>query len=108
MIIGEVCAWRLPRLHDRLQNKHKETFWIKARSTMVGGIEHFQLQSAIHTIRPSNGQFDRLLSDGTISLDHLVKRNASGRVSEKGPLFKVERPRIPELFLGNPKEYELV
>lgn len=104
----EVCAWRLDRLHERLQEKHKETFWIKASSTRVGGIEHFQLESAIHTARPSNGQFDRLLKDGTITLDHLVKRSASGRVVEKGPLFKVERMRVPELFLGNPKEYRLV
>jgi hypothetical protein len=30
-----------------------------------------------------------------------------GRVSEKGPLFKIDRPRLGELFFGEPRHYSL-
>ena len=106
--VEEVCIWRLDRLHERLAEKHRETFWVKAKSIQRGANEWFQLESVTHTTRPSLDQFDRLLTDGTVTMDHLIKRKASGRVSEKGPLFKVERPRIGELFLGEPRKYSLV
>ena len=104
----EVCIWELDNLHNRLSAKHNETFWIKARSTKEGSQEYFQLESVTHTTRPSTDQFDRLLEDGTVTLDHLIKRKASGACVEKGPLFKIERPRLQELFLGQPHTYPLV
>jgi hypothetical protein len=105
--VKDVCIWRLDRLHERLEQKHRETFWIKAKAIGRGRAEMFQLESVIHTRRPSVNQFDRLLSDGNVTLDHLIKRAANGRTSEKGPLFKIERPKISELFLGEPIEYSL-
>ena len=105
--VQEVCIWRLDRLHERLAEKHRETFWVKAKSIQRSGSEWFQLESVTHTTRPSLNQFDRLLTDGTVTMDHLIKRKASGRVTEKGPLFKIHRPRIGELFLGEPRSYSL-
>jgi hypothetical protein len=102
--IEDVCVWDLSRLHKRLQEKHKETFWLKADSIRSGGCEYFSLKSVIHTSNPSSDQFDRLLENGTVSLDHLIKR----KKSDKGPLFKIERKRLPELFLGQPRYYSLV
>ncbi|NBR86848.1 MAG: MvaI/BcnI restriction endonuclease family protein [Proteobacteria bacterium] len=106
--VREICIWRLDRLHGRLSEKHRETFWVKAKSIQRGGNEWFQLESATHTTRPSLNQFDRLLTDGTVTMDHLIKRKADGRVSEKGPLFKIDRPRLGELFLGEPRSYALL
>ena len=106
--VREVCIWRLDRLHEKLAEKHSETFWVKAKSIQRGGNEWFQLESVTHTTRPSLQQFDRLLTDGTVTMDHLIKRKASGRVTEKGPLFKIDRPRIGELFLGEPQKYSLL
>ena len=106
--VEEVCIWRLDRLHEKLAEKHNETFWVKAKSIQRGSKEWFQLESVTHTTRPSLNQFDRLLTDGTVTMDHLIKRKASGRVTEKGPLFKIDRPRIGELFLGEPRNYSLV
>jgi len=105
--VEDVCVWELSRLHRRLQEKHNETFWIKADSIQSGGNEHFALKSVIHTSKPSHEQFDRLLENGTVSLDHLIKRKGSACV-EKGPLFKIDRPRLPELFLGVPRRYSLL
>jgi hypothetical protein len=106
--VEEVCIWRLDKLHTRLAEKHRETFWVKAKSIRRDGSEWFQLESVTHTTRPSLNQFDRLLSDGTVTMDHLIKRKASGGVSEKGPLFKIERPRLGELFLGEARSYSLL
>jgi len=105
--VQEVCIWRLDRLHAKLAEKHNETFWVKAKSLQRDGNEWFQLESVTHTARPSLNQFDRLLTDGTVTMDHLSKLKA-GRLTEKGPLFKIDRPRIGELFLGEPRNYSLV
>jgi hypothetical protein len=106
--VEEVCIWRLDRLHEKLAEKHNETFWVKAKSIQSGGNEWFQLESVTHTTRPSLNQFDRLLTDGTVTMDHLSKRDSEGYVTEKGPLFKIDRPRIGELFLGEPRNYSLL
>lgn len=102
-----VAVWRMDRLEGRLLDKHRETFWIQARSTNVAGREHFKLTSVVHTTNPNPLQFGRLLGDGSITMDHLIKRTVAGRVSEKGPLFKIEKQRIPELFFGEPRKYDL-
>jgi hypothetical protein len=106
--IEESCIWRLDRLHQRLAEKHGETFWVKAESIAKNGVEWFQLKSVTHTSRPSMIQFDRMLSDSSITLDHLSNRTPSGGAHERGPLFKVERPRLGELFLGQRHEYSLL
>jgi len=101
--LEEICIWKLDELHSRLARKHRETFWVRAKSIVKNGCEWFELESVTHTTRPSAEQFDRLLSDGTVTLDHLVKRTPAGGAHERGPLFKVERQRLPELFLGEPR-----
>lgn len=105
--VREVAVWRISTLEDSLAAKHRETFWIKAKSSVINGREHFHLQSVIHTRNPNLPQFERMLRDGSITMDHLIKRTPAGGAQEKGPLFKVVRPRIKELFLGEPQNYEL-
>jgi hypothetical protein len=104
---GEVCKWRLSKLHDRLLGKHRETFWIAAREVEIGGKIHFQLESARHTRAPSTAGFDLLVSHGHITVDHLIKRDLDGSVSEKGPLFKVSERHLDGLFLGQQLSYKL-
>lgn len=102
-----MCIWPLELLHARLSDKHKETFWIDARAFQRGGTEFFELQSVTHTARPSLTQFDRLLEAGNITVDHLIKKKITGSVVEKGPLFKIEKNRLAELFYGLPKKYRI-
>lgn len=106
--VEEACIWKLDKLHSRLAEKHHETFWVKAKSIQRSGSEWFELHSVTHTTRPSAEQFDRLLLDGTVTLDHIIKRTPSGGAHERGPLFKVARQRLPELFLGEPRHYLLL
>ena len=39
-----------------------------------------------------------LIAEGVITMDHLIKRDAKGRVSEKGPLFKIFPQDLDRLF----------
>ena len=110
----EICVWDLNRLHKRLTAKHNETFWIKADSISINGKEHFLLRSALHTSKPSCEQFDRLLGDGSITVDHMseeVRKEYRGRQRrtcyEKGPAFKVKPARKRELFLGIPRLHDI-
>lgn len=102
---GEVARWSGDLLRSRLLQKHRETFWIKANVLMIDGVEHFNLVSVIHTHNPSLDQLMPLIKQGSITMDHLIKRQ-NGRVSEKGPLFKIKPEFLGDLF-SEPVEYQL-
>ncbi|GHE49539.1 MvaI/BcnI family restriction endonuclease [Sphingobacterium griseoflavum] len=96
--VGDFVVWDLETLHKRLLEKHNETFWIAAESLLIDGQEHFIYKKVEHTRKPIVSQFDILLDQGVITLDHLIKRNAQGRVVEKGPLFKIKPKALNLLF----------
>lgn len=101
-----VAAWRLKSLQKALCEKHAETFWISAISDRSGRRETFQIRTVEHTRSPIMAQFELLLEQGHITVDHLIKRRANGKVSEGGPLFKVSRRAFPLLFPPS-QRYEL-
>lgn len=101
-----VAAWPFDRLEEYLHAKHKETFWVKARVVRKPSGEAFQLESVEHTVQPSSLQFFQLIQEDVVTMDHLIKRKA-GKVSEKGPLFKIERDKLDRLFLGGIRQYKL-
>lgn len=105
--IGDFAIWTLEKLHSRLLEKHKETFWVEADSTYIDGCEHFQYSFVEHTKEPILSQFDILLDQGIITLDHLIKRDKKGKVVEKGPLFKIKQSGIDLLFPPSEK-YDLI
>ncbi len=96
--IGVFATWLLEDLRSALAQKHNETFWVSAAAEMVDGHEYFELKGVRHTRRPILSQFEILLAQGEITMDHLIKRNARGRVAEKGPLFKINSTSLPLLF----------
>ncbi|UWP91555.1 hypothetical protein K3X13_10840 [Aliiroseovarius crassostreae] len=96
--IGVFATWLLEDLHTALAEKHNETFWVNAKAQMINGHEYFELKSVRYTRKPILSQFEFLLAQGEITMDHLIKRNARGRVSEKGPLFKINSSSLPLLF----------
>jgi len=96
--VGDFVVWTLEKLHTRLLEKHKETFWVSADSIYDDGKEYFQYKQVEHTRKPIVSQFDILLDQGVITLDHLIKRNSKGKVVEKGPLFKIKPNSLDLLF----------
>ena len=105
--VGDFVVWTLDKLHNRLKEKHKETFWVEAESTRINNREHFQYKLVEHTRKPITSQFDLLIDQGIITLDHLIKRNSKGRVVEKGPLFKI-KPKGIELLFPPSESYSLI
>jgi hypothetical protein len=106
---GEVAYWPADLLRGRLLEKHNETFWIDAESVEIDGVEHFKLKSVIHTKNPMVNQLMPLLADGTITMDHLIKRKGGDKpkVSEKGPLFKMNKKDLSLLF-PQPTKFSLI
>lgn len=96
--VGDFVVWGLETLHKRLLEKHNETFWIGADSLVVDGKEHFIYKKVEHTKKPIVSQFDILIEQGIITLDHLIKRTSSGKVAEKGPLFRIKPDGLSLLF----------
>ncbi len=105
--IGDFLIWELDTLHRRLLEKHNETFWVTADSVYIEGIEHFLFKTVEHTRKPLSAQFDILLEQGQITLDHLIKRKTDGRVVEKGPLFKIN-PKYVNLLFPPSQTYDLI
>lgn len=105
--IGDFIAWNLETLHSRLLEKHNETFWIAADSILIDNKEHFQFKKVEHTKKPIVTQFDILLEQGIITLDHLIKRKPTGSVVEKGPIFKI-KPNSLDLLFPPSQSYSLI
>jgi hypothetical protein len=104
---GDFLVWPLELLHKRLLEKHSETFWIGAESIVIEDKEHFQYKKVEHTKKPIVSQFDVLLGQGLITLDHLIKRTPSGGAKEKGPIFKIN-PNALSLLFPPSQKYDLV
>lgn len=107
MKIGSFAVWLLEKLHQRLLSKHKETFWIAAESKIENNREYFRYYQVEHTQQPIVSQFDLLLEQGIITLDHLIKQLPNGSVKEKGPIFKLKNNSLDLLFPPS-KIYDLL
>jgi hypothetical protein len=105
--IGDFVVWSLNTLHNRLLEKHNETFWVEATSLYDNGIEYFQYSFVKHTKKPIISQFDILVNQGIITLDHLIKRNSKRQVVEKGPIFKI-KPKGLDLLFPPSENYNLI
>lgn len=93
--IDDVALWTLQKLHDRLKEKHRETFWIEVDSEYKGGREFFRYRSIEHTKNPILSQFDVLLESAAITLDLLLCR-PSGHGDTFS--FKINKSGVPLLF----------
>lgn len=96
--VGDFAVWGLETLHKRLLEKHSETFWVATDTLIIDNKEHFIYKSVEHTKKPIVSQFDILLEQGIITLDHLIKRTSVGKVIEKGPIFKIKPNALSMLF----------
>jgi hypothetical protein len=105
--VGDFIVWGLETLHKRLLEKHNETFWIAADSKTIDGKEYFQYKKVEHTKKPIVSQFDILLEQGIVTLDHLIKRKLTGSVVEKGPIFKI-KPNALDLLFPPSQSYSLL
>jgi MvaI/BcnI restriction endonuclease family len=104
---GHVASWNEETLIQRLLLKHRETFWIEANVEIIRGTEYFHLKAVEHTKNPVATQLMPLISEGIITMDHLIKKSGSTKtkVTEKGPLFKIHKSNLDLLFPSRIKYY---
>lgn len=93
--VTDVAVWTLRQLHDRLAEKHRETFWIAVDNRNEDGKEYFQFSSIEHTKSPILPQFDILLGKALITVDLLLCR-PSGHGDTYS--FKIKKKAMPMLF----------
>lgn len=101
-----VVVWPLRALRERLSNKHRETFWVKAKSKIIRAKEHFHYIEVIHTQRPLVDNFAPLIDVGKIEVDFLMHIKSNGSARDHGYLFKISPSNLDLLFPA-PKTYNL-
>jgi MvaI/BcnI restriction endonuclease family len=93
-----VVRWPIESLQAKLHEKHPETFWVSAATRREGSTELFMYERVFHTRAPIVSALPTLLEAGIMTVDHLIKRDLEGKVSEQGPLFKIPKSSLDLLF----------
>lgn len=101
-----VSAWYISHLKSRLEEKHNETFWVKATSDFVGKTEYFRYDEVIHTHKPNTSLIVPLLEKDKITVDLAAHFKPDGKWRDHGVLFKMMPDDLPLLF-GEPLHYIL-
>ena len=103
---GDVAVWSLSVLKDCVRTKHRETFWVSAKTKLCDGREFFRYDTVIHTRCPQVDQMPALFDDGSISVDFLMNSKPNGGVRDHGFLFKMPVGKLAALF-PNETRYDL-
>ena len=104
-IIKDVALWELETLRNRLSEKHRETFWVKATNRIENDIEQFRFDSIVHTRKPNSHLLGALLEQSIITMDYTLSQKET-RVRDHGYIFKI-KPVNVDLLFPNPVSYEL-
>lgn len=105
---SRVVQWPFEQLHDALAQKHKETFWVKATTSLSSeGVEQFHYVEATHTRSPLVANFVPLIEGGKVTMDYTLQLRPSGVVRDHGYLFKINARDLGLLFPTSIK-YDLV
>lgn len=106
----KVLLWDMDLLRSSLAEKHKETFWVKARvQRNAQGDEAFLYSDVVHTRGPLLGNMGEMFRLGQIELDYLIHEVLHGRRRSRdhGYLFKIWQENLGTLF-PPPKNYSLL
>lgn len=92
-----LLTWQFDVLKSRLEEKHRETFWVYADCEKAGKIEYFHYNMVIHTQKPRIGQLEYLIEEGIITLDLMIKQKGN-RAKDHGYSFKIDQKHLQALF----------
>lgn len=92
--IDDVAVWTLFGLHERLAEKHHETFWIDVQTRIRQNTEEFRVATIEHTKNPILSQFDILLEQGRIKLDLMLSRPSGHGDTCSFKIAKKDRPLL--------------
>ena len=102
VLVENVVAWKLDELETSLKEKHRNTFWVKAKTKKLNGSEHFHYVEVIATSTPLVSNFAQLIELGSIQMDYTisekVKPDGGIKVRDHGYLWKIAPEDIGLLF----------
>jgi hypothetical protein len=101
-----LMVWQMSRLRGRLEEKHPESFWVKAESKLISGVEHFHYHTVVHTAKPLIGNFSQAIADGIVTLDLTMSEKGLKGVRDHGYLFKIWPEDLTAIF-PTPKTHRL-
>jgi hypothetical protein len=93
-------SWQFSKLFDRLQEKHKQTFWIKAETRGKGESEEFWFNTINYTSGVNSTKLPLLIEAGIVSVDYTKKETKTGGAKDQGYLFKIRQADLPLLFVA--------
>lgn len=103
----EVVQWNLELLRRRTLQKHHETFWVKAKSKILDGIEYFSYDTIVHTKNPNAHLFGDLVGNGDITLDYTIHlKEDQVHTRNHGYIFKI-KPTSFRLMFPEPERLDL-
>ena len=87
---NDVC-WEFHVLRKRLAEKHRETFWVTAKTKGKSGDldEEFFYSNIKYTSDADTSVFPTLIETGIVTLDYTIKEIQSGAAKDQGYLFKI-------------------
>lgn len=89
----DFAIWTFKKLHERLEEKHKKTFWVKAQKKIINNEQYFKYTKIDYTANPNTHLFFDLIEKDIITMDHLIKGK-----KEQGPLFKIFPNNVQKLI----------
>ena len=101
-------VWDFDTLKERVKTKHKETFWVTAKTQGKSGDinEKYCYSNIKHTGSVDETAFSILLELGVITLDYTIKEKSPGVAKDQGYLFKISTKNLDLLF-NRVDEYDL-
>ena len=100
------ASWDFSVLEQRLIDNHPETIWVTATAEKRGDGEYFHYRQAVYSDGSRSELLPELIKEGSVTLDHVITKK-NGRVTEKGPLFKI-KPKNLQLLFPELKSYDLM
>lgn len=95
---GDVAVWALETLRERMLEKHRETFWVRASSQFEDGKEYFRYDVVRHTRSPNVGNLGNYFDAGMITVDYTLHFKPTGSIRDHGYIFKVAGNKFHHLF----------
>jgi hypothetical protein len=91
--------WQFAALSRRLQEKHTESAFVVAHTTLLNGVEHFHFDEVTHCRDARLDNLLDLITERQAQHDFAIHRSpVTGAVRDHGFLFRVDRSQLPRLF----------
>ena len=103
----DLVCWSSEKLMQKLKDKDK-TIFLYGQKLKKDGQIYYHYKIAEFCINPNYLQFLNLIEFGSITMDHAISlEHASNRAREQGPLFKIARDSVSDLF-SEYKKFDLM